>query len=416
MSNSSTNELRQTTLFSTHVALGGNMVDFGGWEMPLWYSTGAIKEHMAVIRAAGLFDTSHMSVVLAKGETARGFLNYALTRDISGQRLERCGYSAILTEEGFCLDDTIIYPLAENFFALVVNAGMGGKVIAHMRSLPGGDCIQWQDLTGQIAKLDIQGPLAYSILRPLVKNPEQVFESFPYFSFKGTFDFPRSQIALADGTPVLLSRTGYTGEAGFEIYLSPSHAQKAWEMLLEAGTPHGLIPCGLAARDSLRAGAVLALSHQDIGNWPFINHPWPWALPFTEDGSFSKDFFGRKALEPAKTQHTLAYAGFDPRKVDTHDARAVYNGKDVGSVLTCVADMAIGRVDGKIMSAACPPEAGKPENFSPRGLVCGFVKVEEKLEPGAELILKDGRREIRVEITEDIRPCRTARKKLDSMI
>ena len=112
MSNSSTNKLRQTTLFSTHVALGGNMVDFGGWEMPLWYSTGAIKEHMAVIRAAGLFDTSHMSVVLAKGETARGFLNYALTRDISGQRLERCGYSAILTEEGFCLDDTIIYPLA----------------------------------------------------------------------------------------------------------------------------------------------------------------------------------------------------------------------------------------------------------------------------------------------------------------
>ena len=410
---SNQNNLRRTALYDTHLALGGNMVNFGGWEMPLWYAAGAVKEHLAVIRAAGLFDTSHMSVITVEGEKVKEFLNFALTRDLSEQRLGRCGYSAILTEDGCCLDDTIIYPLSERRIALVVNAGMGEKVIAHMQGLPGGSALAWNDLTGQVGKLDIQGPAALKILKDLLQGPEGLFETFPYFSFKGDFDFAASNVFLRGGIPIVLSRTGYTGEFGFEIYLPAERAVTAWEMILSAGSPQGLIACGLAARDSLRAGAVLALSHQDIGGWPFINHPWPWALPLLENGGFSKDFYGRQGLDPALAPHTLPFAGFDPRKVDTESARVFYQGEDIGQVLTCVADMAIGRVEGKIISCACPDA---PENFTPRGLVCGFVKVDRPLPAGSRLSLKDQRREIAVEVVTDIRPCRTARKKLSAML
>ncbi|MBQ4132901.1 MAG: hypothetical protein IJD04_04100 [Desulfovibrionaceae bacterium] len=410
---SNPDNLKRTALYNTHLGLGGNMVNFGGWEMPLWYKTGAVKEHMAVIKAAGLFDTSHMSVITVEGREVKEFLNFALTRDISEQRPGRCGYSAILTADGFCLDDTIIYPLTEERTALVVNAGMGAKVIEHMRTLPGGDALSWSDLTAKVGKLDIQGPLALKILKDLIKDADQIFEKFPYFSFKGDFDFSTTRVFMSDGTPIVLSRTGYTGEFGFEIYLPAERAAAVWGMLLKAGEPFGLIPCGLAARDSLRAGAVLALSHQDIGGWPFINHPWPWALPLAENGEFTKDFYGKEALNTASTDYTIPFAGYDPRKVDTETARVFYEGEDIGLALTCVADMAIGRVDGKIVSVACPDA---PENFNPRGLVCGFVKVNRPLEAGSKLILKDNRREISVEAVVDIRPCRTARKKLDSML
>lgn len=402
--------LSKTTLNAAHVALGGTMVDFGGWEMPLWYPSGAIKEHMAVITAAGLFDTSHMAVVVAAGPGIRTFLNHALTKDIAPLRLQRAAYSIILDDNGYTVDDCIVYPLAEERFALVVNAGMAAPVIRHLKAQPGGDAFSWTDLTGKCAKVDIQGPASFRILRPFIAGADAVFAKFPYFSFQGDFDFAQSAVRLNDGTPLLLSRTGYTGELGFEIFLPTDAVVRFWNELLAAGKDEGLIPCGLAARDSLRTGAVLPLSHQDIGQWPFINNPWPWALPIGEDGAFTKDFTGKKALNPATADHTLAFAGFDPRKVD-HDAVVLHNGKEIGTVLTCVADMAIGRPvkNGPIVNCTDP---AKPEGWNPRGLVCGFIKVKEKLEPGTAVTLKDARREISVEIVSDIRPLRTARKAL----
>ncbi len=409
MAAASSEPLRKTILNPVHRALGGTMVDFGGWEMPLWYPGGAVKEHLAVITAAGLFDTSHMSVIVGRGTNIRHFLNFALSKDIAGLKIGRAAYGIILNEKGFSIDDTIIYPLAEDRFGLVVNAGMSATVISHLRSLPGGEAFSWTDLTGVCAKLDIQGPAAYAIFRPFVENADAVFAKFPYFSFQGDFDFAQSAVHLRDGTPILLSRTGYTGELGFEIFLPAAKAANLWNELLAMGAEQGLTACGLAARDSLRAGAVLPLSHQDIGHWPFINNPWPWALPTDENGAFTKDFMGRAALDPATAGHTLPFAGFDPRKVETHGAKVLLGGREIGHVLTCVADMAIGRVDNRIYSLASPD---KPENFSPRGLVCGFVKVSDPLAAGTVITLKDARRELKVEIREDIRPARTARKAL----
>jgi len=177
------------------------------------------------------------------------------------------------------------------------------------------------------------------------------------------------------------------------------------------------MPCGLAARDSLRAGAVLPLSHQDIGHWPFINHPWPFALPFTADQTgFTKNFIGREALEnPTDIAFTLAFAGKDLRKISSGEESRVIDadGRTIGTVLTCATDMGIGRHHGEIFSIASPD---KPEGFKAKGLCCGFVKVNRKLSVGQHVDIADSRRTITVTIVDDVRPHRTARKPMADMI
>ena len=406
--------MKKTVLHGKHAALGANVAPFAGWEMPLWYKAGAIKEHLAVVKAAGVFDTSHMDVIFVSGANARAFLNYAYTKDIARLGIGRCGYGAFLAENGNCIDDAIVYPLAEDRFAVVLNAGMAEPVCRHLETLPGRDGVSVSPVVPRLAKIDIQGPASVRLVANLLGGAaESVFEKFPYFSFKGEFDLSRSDIRLDDGTPVLLSRTGYTGEVGFELFLPLDTAEAIWDRVLADGENMGVLPCGLAARDSLRTGAVLPLSHQDIGPWPFVNHPWPFALPLNEDGTFGKDFFGREALHPETTPHTLPFVGFDPRRVEPADAKVLRDGAEIGGITTIVSDMAMGRVDGVAQSLSSP---GIPENWSPRGLACGFVRVREKLAPGTAVVLKDARREITVEIAADIRPARTARKKLSSFL
>ncbi|MDR1611532.1 MAG: aminomethyl transferase family protein [Planctomycetota bacterium] len=403
-------ELRRTVLHSRHRELGAKLVDFGGWEMPLWYRAGAVKEHMAVVTAAGLFDTSHMDVVHVGGSGARAFLDRAFTRDISTLQPGRAGYGAFLGQNGDCIDDAIVYPIEEGRWSVVVNAGMGPEIARHLRGLPGSPA-EIGEPAERATKIDLQGPKAQEILAMILPDPAALFEKLPYFSFKGDFDFSKSAVRLRNGVPALLSRTGYTGELGFEIFLPLDRAGPVWDELLALGGEKGLLPCGLAARDSLRTGAALALSHRDIGHWPYVNHPWRFALPYSSDGAFTKDFVGRAALEKAapSARHTLAFAGYDPRRVEPADATALVGGKPAGMVTTIVTDMAIGRIGGGIVSIASPD---RPEGWMPHGLACGFVRVDAHLSPGSIIVLKDGRREIEVEIRDEIRPNRTARRKL----
>ncbi|MDR1744136.1 MAG: aminomethyltransferase family protein [Planctomycetota bacterium] len=401
--------LKTTPLHARHLALNATMAPFGGWDMPLWYGAGAIREHLAVVRAAGLFDTSHMDVIFVSGETARAFLDYAFTRDLADARPGRCAYGAFLDARGFCLDDAIVYPLEERRFAVVLNASMADPIRKHLASLPDAGAVDITEPRSRLAKFDVQGPGAAALTAGVLSNPSGLFAHFPYFTFKGDFDLSRSDVSLWDGTPVLLSRTGYTGEQGFEMFLPGDRAVAVWDRLMDAGADKGLLPCGLAARDSLRAGAVLPLSHQDIGAWPYVNHPWPFALPTGPDGAFTKKFHGADALDPATAPHTLAFVGFDPRRVEGHGSPVLLDGMEIGAVTTIVSDMAMGRVDGKAVSLSSPD---KPEGWTPRGLCCGFVRVDRDLPPGTELTLKDARRTIRVEVAADVRPGRTARKKL----
>jgi aminomethyltransferase len=422
---------KKTPLNQWHRDHGGNLVDFGGWDMPLWYTSGAVKEHLTVIETAGLFDTSHMAVLLVEGAEAFDLLQYCFTKDLTacvglaGAPLSpgRCVYGAFLNSQGHALDDAIVYCLDRTHYMVVVNANMGGVIAEHLAKADGAREARVIDLSGRVGKMDLQGPLAAKIIGKILKDPDKVLTDLPYFSFKGHFyaDGPGAGIFTRDNAPLLLSRTGYTGEFGFELFVPLEFTVSIWESLVEAGREYGLIPCGLAARDSLRAGAVLPLSHQDIGHWPFINHPWLFALPFNQAGdSFTKPFLGEQVLEEASTApHTLPFVGFDPRKVALHGpdgqpAQALdQDGRIMGAVLTCVADMALGRVDGVIYSLADP---GRPEGFKARGLVCGFVKIDRPLEPGTVILLKDNRREIKVEITKDVRPLRTARRPLKEML
>jgi aminomethyltransferase len=417
---------RTTALYPRHREAGANMGDFAGYRMPLWYPAGMRREHRAVVLGAGLFDTSHMAVLTVAGPGAYTLLQRTFTKD-----LDRVGparrpladgrgaYGAFCNPRGHLIDDAIVFRRGSEDFFVVVNAGMGPTVAGHLADQADSGATTVADLTDRVGKLDLQGPAAARILGRLLSDPEKAFQDLAYFSFKGHFDpvHPDAgMVRLADGTPLLLSRSGYTGEFGFELFVAPDRVTRLWDRLLEVGGDFDLVPCGLAARDSLRAGAMLPLSHQDIGDWPFIRHPWPFALPYAPDGeTFTKDFIGSAALlAAAVAPHTLAFVGRDPRKVaagpDTRVVDAV--GRAIGIVLTCATDVAIGRVGDKVMSLASP---GRPENFDPKGLSCGFVRVERALPAGTPLVLDDGRRRIDVEVADDIRPDRTARRPMAQM-
>ncbi|CAG35030.1 aminomethyltransferase family protein [Desulfotalea psychrophila] len=421
-------DVKKTTLHTYHVEQGAHMALFGGYDMPLWYPVGAKAEHLAVVESAGIFDTSHMSVLTVQGAGSRAVLQHCFTKDleraIGPKKLAlpvgRCVYGLFLLEDGSVLDDALVYMLAENSYMVVVNAGMGGSVVSHLEN-HAADGVDIADCTASVGKMDLQGPFSAVILKKIIKNPEDLFAPLPYFSFKGgTADCPTAtEVELLDGTSFMVSRTGYTGEFGFEFFIEREKLVQLWQIVLAAGAEYGLIACGLASRDSLRAGAVLPLSHQDIGAWPFTNTPWPFALPYGEDGNFTKDFVGADVVsEPCTDDFTYPFAGFDPRKIQVEEDTVVVDdeGETIGHVLTCTTDMAIGRVDGQIYSITSPVEKGCPQDFSPRGLSCGFIRVTCPLEIGDEVTLRCGKRKIKVEIRGDIRPDRTARKAAKSML
>lgn len=422
-------QLRMTPLHQWHLGQGANMARFGSYDMPLWYPAGARAEHLAVIEAAGIFDTSHMAVIGLDGDGARDLLQRCFTKDLDRCQgrdkgplaIGRCVYGVFLAAAGTVIDDAIVYRLAETAWMVVVNAGMGPVVAGHLES-QGGSGVRISDCGDQLGKMDIQGPLAARILAKVLHDPGPVLADMVYFSCKGGFGELQTPVPvrLNDGTPLLLSRTGYTGEFGFELFVAADRIVPLWQTVLAAGEEFGLLPCGLAARDSLRTGAVLPLSHQDIGPWPFVNNPWLFTLPWDGGGTaFTKEFIGASALrDDPGDAYTLPFAGFDPRKITVGKDTFVTDrqGDTIGQVLTCATDMAIDRVGEVIVSVATPPAEGRPADFRPRGLSCGFIKVNRPLAAGATVSITDGRRQIRVEIRTDIRPHRSARHPITSML
>lgn len=415
---------KKTVLHGWHTENGANMALFGNYDMPLWYKTGVKAEHLAVIQAAGIFDTSHMAAVSVNGAGARALLQHCLSKDIDtciGKDKTplvdgRCAYGVFLHADGTVIDDAIVYQLQPESFMVVVNAGMGGDIAAHLQKNIGENSAGVEDLTDRVGKMDIQGPESARVLKKILRDPVAVFDRMVYFSFKGGFDslHTAQPVELVDGTPVLISRTGYTGEFGFELFVSIDKLAALWSMVLLAGRDKGVLACGLAARDSLRAGAVLPLSHQDIGPWPFLHNPWPFALPYNDDNiTFSKDFIGGPALlQSTWSKHTLPFAGYDPRKIGAGGESSVTSesGERLGTILTCTTDMAIGRVDGEIVSMAANSD------FQAKGLCCGFVLLDKKCSPGEQVVLTDGKRKIKVEIRSDVRPNRTARSPIGKML
>lgn len=271
----------KTPLYESHLRAGGKMVVFAGFMLPVQYAAGGvIAEHNAVRKAAGLFDVSHMGEFILGGKDALANLQYLLTNDYSGLSDGFVHYSPMCYENGGVVDDLLVYKLEEDLYLIVVNAANCAKDYQWISDHLSGEA-ELGDISNHVAQLALQGPKAIEIMRKLTAA-----EDIPEYNYSFK---PHAQVS---GKACLLSRTGYTGEDGFEIYCSPADAPKIWDNLLAAGEQFGLMPCGLGARDTLRMEAAMPLYGHEI-NADIT--PLEAGL-----GSFVKfnkeDFIGKQAL------------------------------------------------------------------------------------------------------------------------
>ena len=291
---SAASSLMRTPLWERHRALGGKMVPFGGWDMPVEYS-GLADEHRAVRTHAGLFDVSHMGEIRVRGPKAFETVQRLTCNDVGALDDGAAQYTAFLTEKGTFVDDLLVYRIAADDYLLVVNASNTPKDVAWAkRQESAGAGIE--DESPIWAQLALQGPVAERVLQPLA---DIRLADVAYYRFAA------GRVA---GATAIVSRTGYTGEDGFEIYLHPARAGNVWDAILEAGRPHGVIPAGLGARDTLRLEAALALYGNDIDD---TTTPWEanlgWIVKMKKG-----DFTGREALAKQKEAGiTRRLAGFE---------------------------------------------------------------------------------------------------------
>lgn len=283
--------LRRTPLHDRHLAAGARLVPFAGYEMPVRY-TSQVEEHHAVRQAAGLFDVSHMGELTVRGEGAADFVQWATPNDVGKLIDGRAHYSSLLGEDGRFLDDFLVYRRSAEHFLLVVNASNRERDLQHLRELeqqwaarPGAGSFELRDESDDWAMLALQGPLAVDLLEAAAEQLELDADAraLPYYGFLE---------ASLLGEGAIVSRTGYTGEDGFELYVAPAVAPTAWDRLLAIGTDRGLRPAGLGARDTLRLEAGMHLSGQDLG--PDVT-PLEVGLGWTVKLK-SGDFVGRRAL------------------------------------------------------------------------------------------------------------------------
>lgn len=245
-------ELKRTPLYDEHRKLGAKIIDFGGWEMPVQYA-GVIEEHKAVRSKAGLFDVSHMGEVEVMGKDALAFVQYILTNDVARIQDYQIQYSPMCYPEGGIVDDLLVYRFNQEHFFIVVNASNTDKDFAWMQENAKGFDVRLENRSEEFAQLALQGPSAEKILQKLTTLD---LTQIKYYWFKHW---------EIDGVLCLISRTGYTGEDGFEVYLPPEHATQMWQKILEVGTEEGLQPIGLGARDTLRFEARLPLYGNELG-------------------------------------------------------------------------------------------------------------------------------------------------------
>ena len=275
--------LKFTPLHSIHKALGGRLVPFAGYEMPVQYK-GIVQEHSAVRNQAGLFDVSHMGEIRARGSRALEFVNFLITNDVAKAQVGRAVYTCACNEAGTILDDLIIYKCAEDDLLIVCNASNRDKILSHVqetvRRFAG---VQIIDESEETALLALQGPLALQILSLADRGLSGVGEELKSFRFA-----PKT---LA-GERVTLARTGYTGEDGVEIFCAAARAPAIWQALFEAGTPLGLEAAGLGARDTLRLEARLSLYGNEIDESTTpLEAGLGWVVKLEKE-----DFLGKSAL------------------------------------------------------------------------------------------------------------------------
>jgi aminomethyltransferase len=359
----SENELKKTPLNRVHRELGGKMVDFGGWGMPVQYTAGVIEEHMRTRTAAGLFDVSHMGEIWVEGTDAIPFVNRITTNDVTKLVDGQAQYSALTNEKGGVVDDLLVYRFGREKLLLVVNASTTDKDWEWITSHKGDDDIVLTNASADYCQIAVQGPRAVSIVQKLTETD---LDEIKYYWFT---------TGHVDGVESIISRTGYTGEDGFEIYAAPEFAEQLWNKLLEIGDfggPEGILPAGLAARNTLRLESGMSLyGHELADDIAPLEAGLGWITKLQKG-----DFIGREALAELKeqgierklvgfemTDRGIARDGFDvyidDKKVGvvTSGSPAPFLKKNIGLAFLPVGFANIGQeikidVRGKLLTAA----------------------------------------------------------------
>ena len=282
-------QLKKTPLNAVHRQLGGRMVDFGGWDMPVQYPAGTIEEHLRTRTHSGLFDVSHMGEIEVRGSDAILFVNRITSNDVTKLVDGQAQYSALTTPFGTVIDDLLVYRFSSHHLLLVVNAGTTEKDWDWINSHRANETVDLTNVSSDYCQLALQGPEALGILQKLTDLP---LAEMKYYHFSpGT----------VDGVASIVSRTGYTGEDGFEVYAPAARAEQLWNQILDAGNAGsntGVLPCGLAARNTLRLEAGLALYGHEIDETTTLleaNLGWICKLD-------KGDFVGRQQLVQQKEE------------------------------------------------------------------------------------------------------------------
>lgn len=279
-------KLKQTPVFPEYMKYGAKTIDFGGWELPVQFSK-IQEEHEVTRTSAALFDVSHMGEILVSGSDAKEFLQIMTTNNLENLEQNKAHYTFLCNERGGVMDDFLLYMLEEDKYLLVVNAANTKKdlewLVKHQKELE--HDVMIQDLSEDCGLLALQGPLAEDILQKLTDT--DLTEIKP-------FRFQRDVVLNGFGKNVLLSRSGYTGEDGFEVYVSSSHVAQLWNFLLNAGKHDGLVPAGLGARDTLRFEANLPLYGQELTE---EITPIEAGLNFAVKIDKPTDFIGKEVLK-----------------------------------------------------------------------------------------------------------------------
>lgn len=314
--------LKVTPLRGVYEEYGGKIVDFAGYELPTQFK-GFLHEHHTVREKAGLFDVSHMGEVTVKGKDARKFVQYLVTNDINTLNDNDVLYTFMCKEDGGVVDDLLVYKFAEDDFFLVINASNKDKDVKWIMEHKGAFDIEIVDVSDSIAQLAFQGPLAEEILQKIVDID---LSEIKFFKLR--------RDVLVDGKKCLVSRTGYTGEDGFEVYCKPEDAQELWHAMLKAGKEEGAEPIGLGARDTLRFEACLPLYGNEMDE---TITPLEMGFGFFVKLKVEEDFIGKDALVKQKADGiTRKLVGFEllDKGVPRHGYEIVKDGKVIGHVTT----------------------------------------------------------------------------------
>lgn len=315
-------QLKKTPLNNAHRQLGGRMVDFGGWDMPVQYPAGTIEEHLRTRTHAGLFDVSHMGEIDVRGRDAIAFVNRLTSNDVTKLIDGQAQYTALTTPEGTVIDDLLVYRFSDDHLFLVVNAGTTDKDWDWIKSHHAGESVELKNVSADYCQLALQGPDAVSILQKLTDTP---LSDIKYYHFSN---------GAVDNVDAIISRTGYTGEDGFEVYAAAGEGERLWKKILEAGnygSDGGVLPAGLGARNTLRLEAGMALyGHEITEATTLLEANLGWICKLDKG-----DFIGRDALVHQKEIGlTRKLVGFEvmERGIARDDYDVVINEQPVGKV------------------------------------------------------------------------------------